>query len=669
MDRSFIFFEDTEMDIGDAGDSENLDTALSSDDTSQENIDYDTECGDVEFNNEDSSYDQPSSDERFGDFDDDTSSVDYDKECGDVDYDEECGDIDYDNECDDSSNAFVDEFDVEKALRKIKKKSPKKETKHEIEYDEECGDACTTTDFKSESSKKKTIDFDTECGDVDYNEECGDDCIDEHTESSYTKIDGLKEHSDLGFEFAVLQWNAIGEDQLRTERQVLGELTDVLYKECMLEQYVDLDEIDDEEDEFVQERYLGGTGRKVRNIAKPLVSVGKSLHDRKYNIHRFGLIRNTFSRTGDDLKARNPIYVILMGPLYILKNLFQTIGYKTRSYSAYRSILSALEVKLNREITHIKKNVANSPKEAQASSIGFVATTAANAAKGETVSLNPIDFLKHEGSRLIENIGNDNLLHGLTYKLANALENQELDIPNMLTEINAKKSKKIPTDANTQGKNILYMKDGNMVMDGVVSMKGIDQFLMDIDKWSEITNAVVEDVKEGKDKSISSYRKEMNKIEDRYVKDGKLRSDMIFRAKSNAVKITDFYEELASKLTDKANGMKESLTKLSELDTALKEGTIELDSDIKKEMTELNQSIQHTANAFVEIMEALDELGKYVKNTMNTYLSTLQDASKDMTSRGKADPSAHVEKDDGKKKHHKLFRRKMKTEEEDEIDA
>ena len=158
----------------------------------------------------------------------------------------------------------------------------------------------------------------------------------------------------------------------------------------------------------------------------------------------------------------------------------------------------------------------------------------------------------------------------------------------------------------------------------------------------------------------------MKSLEEKYIPNGKLNSSIIFNSKSGAVKIADFYDELASKLTAKTKQIEKGLEKITGLEVSLKDGNVSIAEDTQKSLAELNTAAQHTCNAFLEMIESIDDLGKYITTSMNSYLGCLQQTSACLESAGKQkggtvskteEPTS--EEDEPKKKHrHKLFGKK-----------
>ena len=491
--------------------------------------------------------------------------------------------------------------------------------------------------------------------------------------SSFTNIpSSLKEHSDASFiEYMI---DSISEDQLRIERQIMASMMEDLYKEYLMKDYVDdifnesvveeeYSEDTEEEDEFVQERFFGGTGKTASNMVKPVAKGARKLLDVKHGVGRKGIIRNVVHRTKKDLNKGGVLYKLTTWPFLVIKNLIQTLYHKTKSFIMYKGLLIGIEVKINREIAKIRKNARNLPKMALASGIGYATAALSAKAKGEPLPLKPAEFIAAEGAKLVEELGKDTMLRALTSRLADAIEESPDKIRAVIAE-NKEKLPKVTPEMGQNAKAVLSMNQNKITMDGVINMRGVNQMLNDIDSWEQITEGVVFGVRDGNEACVSQYLNEIKQMESTYLDDGKLNLGLIFNSKAGAVKVADFYEELASKLTDKTKKLEKGLDKITGLENAVKEGNISVTSETEKNLAELNNSIQHTCNAFLEMIDSVDDLGKYVMNTMNTYLGCLEQTASSLTGHGgggKA-PSPNNESDDDEsveakpKKHkHRLF--------------
>lgn len=502
------------------------------------------------------------------------------------------------------------------------------------------------------------------------------------TESSdYDREDGV-EHSDKITEYMIENYiDKIEEDQLRMERAIMTSLIEDLYKEYAMSDFINFEDDEEiveeadeeyinEEDEIVQERFFGGTGKTVKNTAKPVAKVAKKLNDHKHGVGRKGIIRNVVHRTKKDLKKGGILYKLLTWPFLIIKNLVQTIYHKTKSFVMYKGLLTGIEVKVNREIAKIRKSARNLPKVALASGIGFATTALTSVAKGEQLPIKPADFIASEGAKLVEELGRDSMIRAITSKLADAIE----DSPEKVREVirqNKEKAAQVSHEAGQHAKPILTMNQDKVTMQGVVNVQGVNGMLDDIDEWVNITETVVTNVRAGDEASVTQSLSKMKSLEEKYIPNGKLNSGIIFNSKSGAVKIADFYDELASKLAEKTKQIERGLEKITGLEVALKDGNVSVAEDTKKSLAELNTSIQHTCNAFLEMIDSIDDLGKYVTTSMNSYLGCLQQTNACLENMGKqkggtvsktSEPTS--EEDLSKKKHrHKLFGKKELEEE------
>jgi hypothetical protein len=149
----------------------------------------------------------------------------------------------------------------------------------------------------------------------------------------------------------------------------------------------------------------------------------------------------------------------------------------------------------------------------------------------------------------------------------------------------------------------------------------------DIDRWSDICENVARDVSNGNDGNISGYLTQAKSIQDKYMDNDKVNYGIIYSKNSASVKISDFYAEFADKLVDKAKSLEKGLDKISGLENVIKDSEGQLSDTTEKTLAELNVVMQHTCNAFMEIIGTLDDLGKYVANTMNQYLNCLTAAN------------------------------------------
>jgi hypothetical protein len=543
------------------------------------------------------------------------------------------------------------------------------DTDSDIDMDDDEDDAPKKK--KSSKSKKKKDDEDDEDDDVDFEEET----MHPTTASPDFVKPAVKEHSDLNFEYAI---DLLEQEELRTERQIMTSLIDELYKEYEImencpeyfnEFYNDSDEEPVESDEeVVQERYFGGTGHKAANLVKPIVKAGKHMNERKHGVGKKGLIRNTLHLTKKDLKKGGIIYKLLTWPFLLIKNLVRTIYHKIKAWTAYASTMRAIETKINREIAHIKKKVTSVPGMATAAGIGYVATSAASIASGKGLEINPLEFLMSEGGKIIESIGEDTMLRGLTYKLASAFEDAPEMISNILKEGSTKHKsggEKVTPDMANDSRNVLTVKDGHAKMQGVINIKGVDQLLNDIDDWGDIAENLIDDISDANEANIKSKISKLEEMEDRYLHHGKINTDMIFSEKGGTIKIADFYNELSSKLSDKVKQLENGLKNINEIESSVSNGTLQVSEDLKKTVTEANTLVQHTCNYFMEIIDTIDDLGKYTVNTMTQYLNCLETANEQLSQMKSKVPSNEATPNETPKKRHTLFKKSESTDTEE----
>ena len=501
----------------------------------------------------------------------------------------------------------------------------------------------------------------------------------EEVSSSYSPKPGMAEHDDTVKEYALESYlNQISEDQLKTERQIMTSMIDDLYKEYMLSDFYGDDVVveSDEEtiedgEEVVQERFFGGTGKTAAGLVKPVAKGAKRILDFKNGVPRKGIIRNVVHRTSKDLKKGGVLYKLVAWPFLVIKNLVQTLYHKTKSFIAYKGLLIGIEVKINREIAKIRKRARNMPKMALAGGAGYATAALASIAKGEPLPLKPTDFIASEGAKLVEELGRDTMLRALTSRLADAIEESPEKIRAAIQQGKDKVGKVTP-EMGKNAKPVLTMNQNKITMEGLVNMNGISKMMDDIDDWADIAEGVALGVRSGDESCVSGYLSKIKQMEETYMPDGKLNLGIIFNAKSGAVKIADFYEELASKLTEKTKKLEKGLEKITGLENAVKEGNISIASDTEKGLAELNTSVQHTCNAFVEMIDSIDDLGKYVMNTMETYLGCLEQTESALANgKGRDDGEMTSNHDEPefkpKKKRHKLFGKKDL--EEDDVDA
>lgn len=626
--------------------------------------------------------------------------------------DDECDDCD-DDDCDDSSKDDDDvDFEEEcgdgctgKGCRDIAPPRVRQEDGDDANLDDaSAGDA----DMGGNEDSSEGSSFDTECGDVDreqegflgnmfkkkdkpdkaFNKEVEDaKNITDPAEKAKRTAELLKKHQGVvdkvGMEYALIpSIDMYSEEQLKTERQIMTALMEDLYKEYLMDEFISSEEIVTEsetesnnEDEVYQERFFGGTGKQAAGVVKPIAKGAKRLNDMKHGVGRHGIIRNVVHRTQKDLKKGGVVYKLLTWPFLIIKNLVQTLYHKTKSFVMYKGLLLGVEVKINREISKIRKRARNLPKMALAGGIGYATAAAASLAKGEPLPLKPTDFIASEGAKLVEELGRDSMIRALTAKLAEAIEESPEAIRAVLAKQKEGKGRgKVTPDMGKDAPPVITMNQNKITVEGLINMRGIDEMLNDIDQWADITESVVIDVRSGDEASVRSYLDKMESMESKYMKDGKLNLEMIFNSKSGAVKIADFYEELSSKLTDKTKKLEKGLEKITGLENAIKEGNVQVASDTEKSLAEINASIQHTCNAFLEMIDSIDDLGKYVMSTMETYLDCLEGTSAALgnTKGGSSNDNVDDEVDEPKEKkhHHKLLHfGKHKKDKEDDVDA
>jgi hypothetical protein len=433
--------------------------------------------------------------------------------------------------------------------------------------------------------------------------------------------------------------------------------------ESFFEESYEEDTYEETEDEFVQERFFGGTGKSVAKTVKPVAKVAKKVTDYKHGVGRKGIIRNVVHRTKKDLKKGGILYKLVTWPFLIIKNLAQTIYHKTKSFFMYRGILSGIEVKVNREISKIRKNAQNLPKVAMASGIGYGVTAITKVAKGEKISINPAEFITTEGAKLVEELGRDTMIRAITSKMADAIE----DSPDKIREVIKRKDASITVthDAGQAAKPVITINQNAVTMERVVNVQGVNAMLDDIDKWASITEQVAANVRAGDFASISQLLSQMKELENKYIPNGKINNETIFSSKSSAVKVADFYGEISSRLQEKSKQIEKGLEKITGLEVSIKDGNVSVSPEVQKSLTELNASIQHTCNAFLELIDALDDLGKYVTTSMNSYLGCLEKTNDCMEqmlkNKGGKAPAPNLNEKEPKpeKKHkHKLFGKK-----------
>lgn len=630
------------------------------DNDEDDDVDFEDECGDPanksdinfkeegffdRFKKKDKKRDVDFNDDEDEDEDDggEDDEVGFDTECGDVNCKKESGDekIDFDEEGffdrfrrKKNPNMAIDDDDHSYEATKSRMKGAAKKMSDDassMKGDDDLESlrkkALSTTDMRERAELMKQINEKTRVGVTKEEAEIPDNQGPKETEG-----DG----PDSGYvDYVVRNLDKIEEVQLESERQALTALIDSIYKEYLTDDFDVSDEyfieMDDDtqydgEDQYYQERAFGGVGSDVKKLAKPMAKAAKKLNDMRHGVGKHGLIRNTINRTGKDLKRGGIIYKILTFPFLIIKNFVQTIYHKIKSFAEYRSALRTIEVTVNHQITKLKRNVRNVPKAAAAEGIGYVATSAAGLAKDGKLPLKPDQFLASAGARLIEDLGRDNMLRALTSKLAGAIEESPEAIREVLSKGNKNPKGLTPEDGESDV--VLSVNSNKVTVEGLVDMKGIETMLDDIDEWCEIVHGLVTDVNAGDESSVKQYLDKCKDIEDTYIgSDGKLDASVIFNSHAGSVKLSDFYAEISSKLAEKAKMLERGLDELSKFDQSIKSGNLQVASDTQKTIAELNASIQHTCNAFVELINSIDDLGKYVIDTMHSYVNCLEATS------------------------------------------
>ncbi len=546
------------------------------------------------------------------------------KKAGDVEIENECGDnVNFKTEACKSKKKKDADVDFETESAKCKGKKCKKN--QELEIDEE---------NLNDTKKKKKAMFDQECGDNPIPKSSKFIKEEDDADLGIDPADADINVDDISLEYMVSSLDNAEVDALNTERQVMTAMAEELYKEYLMIDYNLSDDCyaeyatdEDSDDEVVQERFFGGTGKSIANIAKPVVKGAKRINDIKHGVGRHGIIRNVIHRTKKDLHEGGTVYKLLTWPFLLLKNTVQTIYHKTKSFITYKGLLLGVEVKINREIKKLRKNFRNIPKAALAGAIGYATTTLNSMAKGEGVQLDPLEFITHEGANLIAELGHDTMLRALTNKLADAVENSPEKIRQVIAERNKGVKEKLTPSDGENASTVLSIKDNKITAEHLVNLVGINGMIDDIDRWSDICENVARDVSNGNDGNISGYLTQAKSIQDKYMDNDKVNYGIIYSKNSASVKISDFYAEFADKLVDKAKSLEKGLDKISGLENIIKDSEGQLSDTTEKTLAELNVVMQHTCNAFMEIIGTLDDLGKYVANTMNQYLNCLTAAN------------------------------------------
>ena len=548
------------------------------------------------------------------------------KKAGDVEIENECGDsVNFKTEACKSKKKKVADVDFESESAKCKGKRCKKN--QELEIDEE---------NLNDTKKKKKALFDQECGDTPIPKNSKFIKEEDDADLGIDPADADINVDNISLEYMVSSLDNAAIDSLDAERQVMTAMAEELYKEYLMIDYnlsddcyaeYATEEDSDDNEEVVQERFFGGTGKSAADLAKPVVKGAKRLNDIKHGVGRHGIIRNVVHRTKKDLHEGGTVYKLLTWPFLLLKNTVQTVYHKTKSFITYKGLLLGVEVKINREIKKLRKNFRNIPKAALAGGIGYATTTLNSMAKGEGAQLDPIEFIAHEGSNLIAELGHDTMLRALTNKLADAVENSPEKIREVIANRNKGTKEKLTPSDGENASTILSIKDNKITAEHLVNLVGINGMIDDIDRWSDICENVARDVSNGNDGNISGYLTQAKSIQDKYMDNDKVNYNIIYSKNSASVKISDFYAEFADKLVDKAKSLEKGLDKISGLENVIKDSEGKLSETTEKTLAELNVVMQHTCNAFMEIIGTLDDLGKYVANTMNQYLNCLTAAN------------------------------------------
>ena len=515
--------------------------------------------------------------------------------------------------------------DIDFGTESAKCKGKKCKKNQELEIDEE---------NLNDTKKKKKAMFDQECGDTPIPKKTKIIKEEDDADLGIDPADADINVDNISLEYMVSSLDDAAINSLDAERQVMTAMAEELYKEYLMIDYNLSDDCyaeyatdNDSDEEVIQERFFGGAGKSAAGIAKPVVKGAKRLNDIKHGVGRHGIIRNVVHRTKKDLHEGGTVYKLLTWPFLLLKNTVQTVYHKTKSFITYKGLLLGVEVKINREIKKLRKNFRNMPKAALAGGIGYATTTLNSMAKGEGAQLDPLEFIAHEGSNLIAELGHDTMLRALTNKLADAVENSPEKIRQVIAERNKGTKEKLTPSDGENASTVLSIKDNKITAEHLVNLVGINGMIDDIDRWSDICENVARDVSNGNEGNISGYLTQAKSIQDKYMDNDKVNYEIIYSKNSSAVKISDFYAEFADKLVDKAKSLEKGLDKISGLENVIKDAEGQLSETTEKTLAELNVVMQHTCNAFMEIIGTLDDLGKYVANTMNQYLNCLTAAN------------------------------------------
>lgn len=520
------------------------------------------------------------------------------------------------------------DIDFETESSKCKGKKCKKNDELEIDVES-----------LNDTKKKKKAIFDQECGDASLpnkrtkfvNEDAED--VDMSSDiSDISDATGADEAdvSDATLEFYINKLDKITLESLANEREVMYDMACELFKEYqMIEYNLSEEMIAQESGDYYQERFFGGTGKQAADLVKPVARAAKKINDYKHGVPKHGIIRNVAHRTGKDLHGHGFLYKLITWPFLILKNTVQTLYKKTKSFIVYKGLLIGVEVKINREIRKLRKNLKNVPKTALAGLAGYAATSLASVAKGEGLPLNPIEFIATEGATIIDQLGQDTMLRALTSKLADVVENSPEKIKEFLSkhkESNGSGEHLTPE----MGKNadtVLSVKEDKIIAEHLININAINELVEDIDKWGEICDKVSTDLSSGNESNIDTYLDQARTMEKKYFDGENINYSNIYSKNASAVKISDFYTEFSEMLVEKTKSLEKGLNKITGLDNQLKAVSDKITEQTEKNLAELNKLMQHNCNAFIEIIDTLDDLGKYVMNTMNQYLNCLSTAA------------------------------------------
>lgn len=612
---------------------------------------------------------------------------DDDEECD----DDECDDKDDEKDSDDEGKDDEDDldfegesfgFELEAARRKRKKKvedgeevgfegeSARRIKKSKsIDFDEECGDGCIKNTnesvnpvgntnnnddeelgFEAEGFAKKIKNSAKKAGKKIKKEakhwgkdlkDAGEDMLDGLVDLGEDIADEAKDIVDYAVEDPI---GRVFEEQLQAERDVMTQYIDGLYKEYeMIEagyggeyEFVDEYESDEVPDdtEVVQEKWFGGIGHDVKKVVKPVAKIVKKVDDRKHNVQRFGLIRNTFARNADDLRGHSFLFKFLTWPFLLVKNLIQTIYFKIRNFVRYKSLLIGIEVKINKTISRVKRNIKNYPTQLSGRAAGYVAAAGISLATGKGLPLDPVQFIANEGAAFVDAIGQDTMIRGLTSRLSRAIENSPQAAKQALAEYKQSKggkakeggssdNGKISPDEARGVKPIITINGEKLTVNSLLNKPGIDKMLVDIGEFGKLAEDLCRSMRGGQEEDAKSCLARAKKFEKMYIKGDQVNASVIYSKKGGGVTITTFYDEISSKLKERAGQLEEAMHNLDTLNKEIKSNKVQVSAKTEKRLVEIQKSMQHTANAFTELINSLDDLGAYVVDTMNTYVKCL----------------------------------------------